>query len=295
MKNKIKILELKTKKILNSGLFWNYKSKLTWAWMEFAEHREYNFWDNVRDIDWKASAKTDVMQVKKYEQEKDLNVLFVLDNSNSMQFWSIEKTKKDLLEEIFFTLSMSAYYSNDNVWALIFDEKKSEFIEYKKSKNNIYKIVEELSPHSVSPKGREVAQNNLNKILKNIIDRKTKNNLIFVITDKTEGFDIKDLKLIWEQNDLVLINIFDYLENFPHPNPLPWGRGDLFWNISINFWKEFLNIDLSDKNKIFEFQEYRKKKLEKLKYNLEKNNIWYLQFETTQDIYKELFKFFNKR
>jgi len=92
MKNKIKILELKTKKILNSGLFWNYKSKLTWAWMEFAEHREYNFWDNVRDIDWKASAKTDVMQVKKYEQEKDLNVLFVLDNSS---FNAILKYRKD--------------------------------------------------------------------------------------------------------------------------------------------------------------------------------------------------------
>jgi len=251
--------------------------------MEFAEHREYNFWDNVRDIDWKASAKTDVMQVKKYEQEKDLNVLFILDNSSSMQFWSMEKTKKDLLEEIFFTLAMSAYYSNDNVWALVFDEKESEFIEYKKSKNNIYKIVEELEkPHTNLPLTGE----GINKIFKNIINRKTKNNLIFVITDKTEDFEIKDLKLIWEQNDLVFINIFDYLEN---------NLSHLKENISINFWKDFLNIDLSDKNKISEFQEYRKNKLEKLKYNLEKNNIWYLQFETTQDIYKELFKFFNKR
>jgi len=262
--------------------------------MEFAEHREYNFWDNVRDIDWKASAKTDVMQVKKYEQEKDLNVLFVLDNSSSMQFWSIEKTKKDLLEEIFFTLSMSAYYSNDNVWALVFSEERSEFIEYKKSKNNIYKIIEELETLHPNP---PLTGEGINRIFKNIINRKTKNNLIFVITDKTEGFNKKDLKLIWEQNDLVFINIFDYLENNLSTegfSPLK-DKWKIFWNISINFWKDFLNIDLSDKNKISEFQEYRKNKLEKLKYNLEKNNIWYLQFETTQDIYKELFKFFNKR
>ena len=55
---KIKILDFKLSKILNWWLFWAYKSKFSWNWMEFAEHKEYHFWDHVKDIDWKASSKT---------------------------------------------------------------------------------------------------------------------------------------------------------------------------------------------------------------------------------------------
>lgn len=288
IKDKIKILELRTKKVLNSGFFWNYKSKLTWAWMEFAEHRNYNFWDNIKDIDWKASAKTSIMQLKKYEQEKDLNVFFILDDSFSMQFWSIKKTKKDLLEEIFFTLAMSAYYSNDNIWAVIFDEKKTEFIDYKKSKNNIYKIFEKLETFENSNLAniwKNKYWTNFDYILKNIIDKKTKDNLIFILTDKTKNFNIKNLKIISEQNDLIFINIFDYLEN----NLL-----NLNSNISLNLGGDFINIDLNDKEKIKKFQKDREIELKQLKYDLEKNNIWYLRFDTNQYTYKELFKFFSR-
>lgn len=55
--NKIKSIEIKISKLLNWWLFWNYKSKMHWNWMDFAEHREYNFWDSIKNIDWKASSR----------------------------------------------------------------------------------------------------------------------------------------------------------------------------------------------------------------------------------------------
>jgi uncharacterized protein (DUF58 family) len=83
--------------------------------MEFDEHKQYNPGDSVRDIDWKASSKTGELYVKKYEQDKDLKVLFVLDTDETMQFGSQNKTKLETLTETFYALALSAYYNNDSV------------------------------------------------------------------------------------------------------------------------------------------------------------------------------------
>lgn len=275
--NKIKSIEIKISKLLNWWLFWNYKSKMHWNWMDFAEHREYNFWDSIKNIDWKASSRWNSIQVKQYEEEKDLNILFVLDNSESMNFWSSNKTKKQNLEEIFYWLALSAYNNNDNIWAIIFDEKNIEFFENKKSKNNIFRIAEKLE-NRLSTSGLNSMKSNY--FLKNIINKKIKNNLIIFLTDKT-NFDEKDLKIINSQNEIIIINIFDEIEN---------ELVNIKWDISINS----LNINLENK-KILDYKNSRKKQLEKLKFDLEKNNIWYLKIDNKTNSFKELFKFFNKK
>ena len=275
MKNKnLHTIEFKLKKLLNWGLFGNYKSKVSGAWMEFDEHKVYNYWDNIRDIDWKASSRTEELYVKKYEQEQDLKVLFVLDTWETMNFGSENKTKKETLIETFYALALSAYYNNDSVWTIIYNEKKLEFLDYKKSKNNIYRIIEILE--------KENNFFDLEKGLQEIKNRKLKNNLIFILTDK-QDFDYKKLKYLWENNDIIVINIFDKFEN-----SLILEK----WNISFNLWKSFLNIDLNNSEKIDEFKKLREKKLDKLKYDLEKNNIWYIKIDNKTDIVKELIKYF---
>jgi len=171
IQNKIKSIDIKVSKLLNWWLFWNYKSKLTWNWIDFEEHREYNFWDSIKNIDWKASSRWNTIQVKKYEEEKDLNILFLLDNSESMHFWSSNKTKKQNLEEIFYWLAISAYNNNDNIWAIIFDEQNIEFLENKKSKDNIFRIIEKLD-NNLSKEALRPLKNNW--FLKEIINKKLK-------------------------------------------------------------------------------------------------------------------------
>lgn len=279
---KLQKLEIKLSKILDWWIFGNYKTRFSWNWIEFYEHKNYNFWDNIRDIDWKASSKTWELFVKKYELEKDLNILFVLDDSLSMHFWTEEKTKKNILEEVFYLIASSANANNDNVWAIIYDEKNIEFIENKKSKENIYRILEKLEKN-VDMFGKNILNNN---ILEEIIKRKIKNNLIFFLTDKTEDFDEKKLKIINNQNEIIIINIFDYFEN---------NLVNINSNISLKLWNFFSNISLSKKNKVEEYKKLRKKKLEELKYNFNKINIWYLVLDTKNNILEELIKFFSGR
>ncbi len=284
-------IEFKLKKLLDWGLFGGFKSKVSGAWMEFMEHKQYNLWDEAKDIDWKASSKTWELYVKKYEAEKDLNVLFVMDTSETMQFWTEDKIKQETLIETFYSLAISAYYNNDNVWAIVYNNDNLEFLDYKKSKENIYKILEYLtSPltHLLKGDGKEKnfppTKGDLNKGFDEIKTRKIKNNLIFILTDKTD-FDLKKLRYLNNDNEIVIINIFDKFEN------------ELFevkTNISLNLWNDFLNIDLADNKKIEEFKNLRQKKLDKLKYDLEKNNIWYILLDNKSDIMKELVNYFKK-
>ncbi len=316
MNNKnLHTIEFKLKKLLDWGLFGNFKSRVSGAWMEFLEHSKYNLWDEAKDIDWKASSKTGELYMKKYEVEKDLNVLFVLDTSETMRFGSENKIKLETLTETFYVLALSAYYNNDNIWAIIYKEDNLEFIDYKKSKNNIYRILEKISPPLTPPltgegnrkKTLPPERGELEGGLSEIKKRKIKNNLIFILTDK-QDFDLKKLRFLSENNDIVLINIFDRFENeliSPPLTPpltgegnkkktLPPEMGGLEGGLSINLWKDFLNINLWDNKKQEEFRKLRKNKIKKIKYDLEKNNIWYIFLDNKSDILKELVLYFNK-
>lgn len=282
IEKKIKILDFKLSKILNWWLFWAYKSNFSWNWMEFDEHSEYHFWAPLKDIDWKASSKTDNIYVKKYEEERDLNVLFVIDNTISMNFWSQDKIKKDTLEEIFYSLSLSAYYNNDNIWWIIFNEKKFDYIDHKKSKNNIYKILDILEKEN----NNEYKEfNKFNKIFKYLVSRNIKNNLIFILTDENKKIDEKLLRLISSNNEIVVINIFDDFENNLTNLPI---------ELSLDLWNDFLNIDLADNKKVIEYKKLRKNNIIHIKELLNKNRSWYIYIDNKSDIAQKLMEYFNK-
>ena len=142
IEKKIKLLDFKLSKNLASNLFWIYKTTFHGNWIDFAEHKEYTFWDSIKDIDWKASAKTGELFVKKYEEDRDLNVLFLIDVSSSMEFWSKEKTKRETQEEIFYSLAFSALQNDDNVWWFIYDDDILEFVPMGKGSKNIFRILD---------------------------------------------------------------------------------------------------------------------------------------------------------
>jgi hypothetical protein len=163
-------------------------------------------------------------------------------------------------------------------------------LDYKKSKNNIYRILEKIND-KISEKNNEAWYSqddelyDLENLLNEIKSRKIKNNLIFILTDKTD-FDLNKLKFLNRDNDIIIINIFDKFELSLLKNE----------NISLNLWdkKEFLNIDLKDTKKIEKYENEIIKKIDKLKYDLERNNIWYILINNESDIVKELLKYFTQ-
>lgn len=283
---KIKTLEFKLSKLLNWWLFWAYKSKFHWNWMEFAEHREYNYWDSVKNIDWKTSSKSEQIYIKNYEEERDLNVLFILDDTLSMNFWSQINTKKDILTEVFYCLAMSAYNSNDNIWWVIFDDKWYDYIDYKKSKWNIYWFIDQL--YSENNKKLSFESSNIwkiDKVLKTLNKRNIRNNLIFILTDDTNIVNYQNLKILWLDNEIILLNIFDVIEN---------NLSLIKWVSSFINWNKFLNIDLSNKSSVDNYNKLRLKNLRSFSEKLRKNNIWYLKLDTNSDIFSELVWYFYK-
>lgn len=285
-----KTLELKTKKIVDSLYVWNYKTNFKWNWLEFIDFREYDFWDNVKNIDFLKSEITNKTLVRVYEEKRDLSVYFVIDLSDSFfEKYFSEKSKFDILLECFYFVWLSAIKSGDNFgWVLNY--KKNKIFPAKKWKQNFVNIIKYLENINLEINKK----NNFISELKNLFNKKEnnftnnlsyfnklhiKNSLVFFFTDKID-FDLKDLKIISNKNDLVFCNIFNSFEN-----NLDW-KGFIWVNDSS------LKIDLNDKEKIEKYKNLREEKILNLKKNLNKYKAKYLWLDETKNIQKEFYKLF---
>lgn len=265
MKSKYKDIEIKIKKKLSQDFLGLFNSTFKWLWTEFDSLREYVPWDSVKSIDWKTTAKYQDVFVKNFEEQKEMKALFLIDNSESFDFWSEYLTKRDTLKDVFYLLSYSCLNSWFSLWAYVWNK----YINYKKNKENIYRILDFID------------NTNSNIDIFDWIDLKIRNNLIFILTDKTD-FDIQLFKYLSKDNELIIINIFDYLEN-----------NLIEENIEFNvFWESFLNIVLWDSHKVNKYKKIRDIKLAKIKSKLRKNKLEYLNLDNRDDIFLSFYKFF---
>lgn len=276
---KIKLLNFNLKKDLWYLLFWAYKSIYSWNWIDFVEHKEYIYWDPIKNIDWKTLWRSDKIYSKVFEEDRELNVLFFVDLSLTRDLWFFDKSKKDLLEEIFYWLSMACNQSWDNIWIYFYDWKKSFFIPYKKWFTNIYKWLNIIDKNIVDDNYSiwdwltEISKKNIN------------NNLIFILSDDIFTQDKDCLKTLSIKNEIIYINIFDYFEN---------NLFNVNANINLSNSKSIVNISLNDKSKIKKYREIRYRKIKEFNNFLKKYNIEYLYLDTKKDVFKELYLFFSK-
>ena len=278
---KIKLIDFKLTKSIWNLLFGLYKSRFCWNWINFFEHREYVFWEPVKNIDWKASSKAQKIYSKIFEEEKELNVLFLIDTNSSMLFGSSQKSKKDLLEEVFYALAFSSYKNSDNFWVFLFDWINDIKLPYKKDFWNIFKTIKILENIENTWK---IEKNRLKIQLEKLKKLNIKDNLIFILSDYIFDENDKNLSILSLGNEIIYVNIFDVLEN---------NLND-FWNeISLNSWTKFLEISQNSK-KIEKFNFLRKQKIKNFENILKKNNIWYIFLDTEKDVFKELYHCFSK-
>ncbi len=260
--NKIKLLNFKLKKALWQDLFWIYKSKFHQEWLEFAEHKEYTPWDSIKYIDWKNSSKTQKLYVKKFEEEKSIKVLFLVEINKSYYYFP---NKLELLQEVIFTLWVSALHNKDQL-----------FINNKPIKNFalLNNFIEKLETNNTTPSLE-------NLIWANAKNKQIKDFLIFIISD-TDKLPEKELKLLSIKNEIYFIHIFDKFEN-----NLASENCDIILTNKIP-----IKISLSNKQKIQQYRQLRQEKLKKIENTLNKLQIKYLYLDTSLDPFKELLKLF---
>ena len=131
----VKLIEIRTRGVVNEVFSGEYHSVFKGRGMEFSEVREYQFGDDIRSIDWNVSARFGHPFVKIFEEERELTVMLIVDMSGSLVFGSVDKTKQQIAAEISGILAFSALKNNDKVGLILFTDQIEKFIPPKKGKN----------------------------------------------------------------------------------------------------------------------------------------------------------------
>jgi len=142
---KVRKIEIKTKSLSRNIFAGQYHSAFKGRGMEFSEVREYQFGDDVRDIDWNVTARFHRPYVKVFEEERELTVMLVIDVSGSLDFGTVTQMKRDLVAEIAATLAFSAIENNDKIGVIFFSDRIEKYIPAKKGRKHILYIIKHLN------------------------------------------------------------------------------------------------------------------------------------------------------
>ena len=204
---KVRLIEIKTRHIVNNIFGGEYHSAFKGMGMEFAEVREYYPGDDIRAIDWNVTARTGKPFIKKYDEERELTVMLIVDVSASGFFGTGDSLKSDIMIELASILSFSAIKNNDKVGLLLFSDKIEEFIPPKKGKSHVLRVIREMIYHKAQDRKTDIsiALEHIQKVLK-------RKSIIFLLSDFWDDSYQQTMKLINKKHDLINIQILDKAE-----------------------------------------------------------------------------------
>lgn len=209
---RVRKIEIKTRGLSDEIFAGRYHSAFRGRGMAFSEVREYRIGDDVRDIDWNVTARTNDPYIKTYEEERELTMLLVVDVSGSRLFGTTELTKKNLITEIAAVLAFSASENNDKVGCLFFSDRVEKYIPPKKGRSHILAIIHELVSFEPQHTGTS-----LSEPLRYITNMQKKRSTVFLLSDFMDMHDGKPafedaLKIASGKHDLVGIRVYDRRE-----------------------------------------------------------------------------------
>jgi uncharacterized protein (DUF58 family) len=173
--------------------------------MSFSEVREYQYGDDVRDIDWNVTARYHKPYVKVYEEERELTVMLLIDVSNSLEFGTVKQMKKDMVTEIAATLAFSAIQNNDKIGVIFFSDKIEKFIPPKKGRKHILYIIRELLDFKPESKRTDIGM--AVQYLTNVLKKRC---TTFMLSDFIDEHDFRNaLTIANRKHDIVAIQVYD--------------------------------------------------------------------------------------
>jgi len=283
---RIRRLEITTNRKVNDLFVGNYKSAFKGRGVEFADIREYNEGDDYRTIDWITSAKQNKMYVKTYQETRELTTMMLVDLSSSMNFGSVEKTKRETALELLAMLCFSALKNNDKMGALFFTDKIECFIPPKKGQAHMWRILREAL---LKFEDNHYQSSNIEEVCQFLNTAFPHRSICFLISDEiTPNPETKKkLHVTNQKHDLVFLRVIDPLEKGV-------THGGLIAACDPETG-ESLHIDLSDKKVRERYNAIRQQKEEKLSKLLKSTQIDTLELLTTESLFKKLFWFFKQR
>lgn len=204
---KIRRLELRTRRLVESSFAGQYQSVFKGRGMNFEEVRPYTPGDEIRAIDWNVTARTGEPYIKKFTEEREMTVMIVLDVSASGDFGSVQESKREMAAEVAAILAFSAIHNNDKVGLLLFSDRVELFIPPKKGRLHILRLIREML--YFSPEGRGTDLGGALEYMNKVVTRRA---VVFVISDFITGDFTRPLTVSARRHDMVALTVVDPAE-----------------------------------------------------------------------------------
>jgi uncharacterized protein (DUF58 family) len=200
----VKLIELRTRGLVNSVFTGEYRSVFKGQGMEFSEVREYQPGDEVRSIDWNVTARMRRPFVKRYIEERELTVMLVVDLSGSERFGTVKRFKSELASELAAVLAMSAVRNNDRVGVLLFTDRIEHVIPPRKGRRHVLRIIRDLLAFEPVGKGTDMV-----RAIDYVARMLNEHAIVFIVSDFLEEDISHPLKLLAQRHDVVAVTVED--------------------------------------------------------------------------------------
>ncbi|MDY0989027.1 DUF58 domain-containing protein [Flavobacterium sp. CFBP9031] len=204
---KVRKIEIKTKRLSNHIFSGEYHSSFKGRGMTFSEVRQYQYGDDIRNIDWNVTARYNEAHVKVFEEERELTMVLMVDISGSESFGSKNQFKKDIVTEIAATMAFSATQNNDKIGLILFSDTVELYIPPKKGRSHVLRIIRELIEFEPKSHKTDIAQ-----ALKFLSGTQKKKAIIFMISDFMSDSYEHTLKIASKKHDITGVRVYDIRE-----------------------------------------------------------------------------------
>ncbi len=279
---KVRKIEIKTRRLSDHVFGGEYHSTFKGRGMTFSEVRQYQYGDDVRNIDWNVTARYNEPYIKVFEEERELTLMLMADVSGSAFFGTQEQFKKNIITEISATLAFSALQNNDKVGLILFSDEVELFIPPKKGKSHVLRIIRELI--EFEPKHTKTNISEALKYLSNVLKKKA---IVFVLSDfMTDNYE-QTLKLVAKKHDVTGIRIFDKREE-SIPNI---GLVQFFDNET----QEYIWVNTQSKNVRKKYELHYKKQVDYFLNAFKKSGAGIIENRVDESYVKKLLGYFKQR
>ena len=280
---KVRKIEIKAKGLSQNIFAGEYHTAFKGRGMTFSEVREYQYGDDVRDIDWNVTARQNHPYVKVYEEERELTVMLMVDVSGSKNFGAVGESKQEIMTEIAATLAFSAIENNDKVGVLLFSNKIEKFIPPQKGRKHILRVISELLNFQAENRGTD-----LNLALEYLTSAIKKRCTAFLISDFLDSRDYyKSMSIANHKHDVIAVQVYDKREaQLPNVGLIKVQdaeRDSVRW------------IDTSSRRVRQAYDRWWYERQQAMSDTLTRSNVDLAQVATDEDYVKSLMSLFKKR
>ncbi|MFC1667810.1 DUF58 domain-containing protein [Chlamydiota bacterium] len=278
----VRHIEIRTKQLVNDVFSGEYKSVFKGRGMEFSEVREYQPGDDIRSVDWNVTARMGHPFVKKYVEERQLNVMLMVDVSGSQLFGTSKTFKSEFAAEVSSVLAFAAIKNNDRVGVILFTDEIELYIPPQKGRQHVLRVIREILYFKARRKKTNIA--NALQFLNRITKRRS---VVFLLSDFVDQRFKKDLQITSKKHDVVSLYLYDRKE-------IELPQHQLF-SLEDPETGEQLIIDTASSGMISEFEKEQRHTQEMLIKEFQANKVDCILLENGKSYVEPLIAFFKMR